>query len=203
MSKVRVGGVTRDWDRTDAYYTRLYSRLSGCNTVKGNLDRLPVVQLCIPKGVKTILDIGGSDGQTSEFFTKARFDPTVLNIDADKVEICKAKGLKTIHSDMHWIDAPDESFDMVYSSHNFEYTPAPFLLLCEFHRVSKKYAMLLVPKYPCGLGSEKDGPSSPNHISVLTDLQWKQVFKFSHWKLVKYTEPRGSESLYLLEKIVE
>jgi 2-polyprenyl-3-methyl-5-hydroxy-6-metoxy-1,4-benzoquinol methylase len=96
---VRVSEIKRDWAQTQKHWEKLYTRLAGCNTVKGNLERLPVLQLLIPKGVKTILDIGGSDGQTSEYFKKAGYDPTVLNIDADKDEICRAKGLKTLHAD--------------------------------------------------------------------------------------------------------
>jgi len=108
-----------------------------------------------------------------------------------------------IRDDMHFTDLPDNSFDIVIVRHALEHSPIPLILLMEMARISKRWALVIVPT-----------PTEPmieyqNHYSVFDSKVWEQLFKIAGWKVLKFKEINyffrpdktwDAEYRYLLEK---
>jgi len=147
----------RDWAKTETYYFQtLKEQFYGPGRNDGD-PAITSAKLLIPNDVKTVLDIGsGSEG--------AGFN--------EHVDL----GLGT---DFHWLPYGDNSFDLVWARHALEHSPMPFFALLEWHRVTKKYLLIILPE-PTPYIAEYWG-----HWSCLPDFGWRALFKKANLKLLK------------------
>ena len=94
----------------------------------------------------------------------------------------EAPSHKVLRKDMHFTQLKNDSYDIVVARHALEHSYMPLIMLMEMHRISKQYALVVVPQ-PTQLMIEWK-----NHYSVLTDPMWRQLFKLAGWEVVKYDE---------------
>lgn len=97
--------------------------------------------------------------------------------------------------DFHFLDFPDERFDLVFSRHALEHSPMPLLALMEWHRVAKKFLILVLPN------PSYWGWAGRNHYSVMQFEQAKFLLERAGWILVEYFIT--TEEIRLLCKKVE
>ena len=110
-----------------------------------------------------------------------------------------------IEADMNFSGLETYSYDLVVTRHALEHSPMPLLLLMEMERISKKYALIIVP-----VPSERM-IRWPNHYSVFPRENWGYLFDIAGWKINKFNEEKlfcydhekklwDWEYQYLLEK---
>lgn len=148
------------------------------------------------KKVKTAIDIGCGQGVAFEYFEMFKINFVAITLGED-FEYCKANlGRQNVFEmDMHFLDFPDENFDLVYARHILEHSAMPLLALMEWHRVAKQYAVIVVPHHEHVIQGGK------NHYYMLNPIQWGVLFKRAGWELEKedYCDP--SEFRFLLKKV--
>ncbi len=108
-----------------------------------------------------------------------------------------------LQRDFHFTGLPDASFDLVVMRHALEHSPMPLLALLEVARISRRWALIIVPcDHPYWI-------NYPNHYSVFSDAGWRRLFAEAGFQVVRFE--RGSfaegapsdidiEWRYLLEK---
>lgn len=131
---------------------------------------------------------------------------------APTLDWLKARGVKTlgvslgsepcvhslIHADMHFSGLPTSSADLVIARHTLEHSPMPLLMLFEMARLSRRYALVVVP---C---DEQIWIDWPNHYSVLSKPMWRKLFTRARFRVAAELdgrlEPNSTEWCFLLEK---
>ncbi len=107
-------------------------------------------------------------------------------------------GHEVLRADIHRTGLDDGSFDLVVARHVVEHSPMPLVLLLEMHRITKTYALVVVP---C---DEEIWIRWPNHYSVLSKAMWKRLFERARFKVLAEEdgplEPASTEWRFLLEK---
>ncbi len=101
---------------------------------------------------RSILDIACGDGCGLEFLRGLEFSKVVgVEWEAGKAERARAHGFPVHVADMHDLSEvfPDDTFDVVYSSHTLEHALHPEKVLREFRRILKPSGdLILVLPYP-------------------------------------------------------
>lgn len=101
---------------------------------------LAVIAQSIPRGVR-VLDIGCGDGSLmAELTAQSDVDARGMEIDAEQVERCVARGLSVIQgdADRDLADYPDKSFDVAILSQTLQTTRRPDLMLDQLLRVGRQ-----------------------------------------------------------------
>lgn len=103
-----------------------------------------------------------------------------------------------IRADIHFTQLPTASTDVIVARHILEHSPMPLLLLMEMHRITRRYALVVVP---C---DEQIWVDWPNHYSVLSQPMWRKLFDRAGFSLLRQTEgpliPDSKEWRFLLER---
>ena len=103
-----------------------------------------------------------------------------------------------LSEDMHFSGLPLGCTDIVIARHIVEHSPMPLLLLMEMHRLTRRYALVVVP---C---DDEIWVNWDNHYSVLSKPMWYKLFARAKFKLVSEAdgplEPDSKEWRFLLEK---
>lgn len=106
----------------------------------------------------------------------------------------------TLRKDMQFTGLVENQFDLVVMRHVLEHSPMPLLLLMEVHRISKRYALVIVP---C---DHSRWIAWRNHYSVFSKQLWEKLFERAGWTIVaeqdaKFDNDDNSyEWRYILEK---
>lgn len=101
---------------------------------------LAVIAQSIPRGAR-VLDIGCGDGSLmAELTALSGVDARGMEIDAEQVERCVARGLSVIQgdADRDLVDYPDKSFDVAILSQTLQTTRRPDLMLDQLLRVGRQ-----------------------------------------------------------------
>ena len=146
------------------------------------------------KSVHTVLDVGCGDKAIAEpFFKKLGIEYTGVSLGLD-VHKLNALGKNVVNGDFNFLeDFSDDSFDLLFSRHSLEHSPAPLLTLFEWHRVSKHLLCLVVPN------PEHWGRVGQNHYSVLYKDQWKFLAERVGWG-VMWEKDTTEEYWFMFEK---
>ena len=146
--------------------------------------------------IKNALDIGCGQGIAFPCFTEFNIDFTAITLGED-FEVVREKypEAKVLGMDMHFLDFPDKHFDLIYSRHILEHSPMPLLALMEWHRVAKKYAVIIVPHH---INVVQGGI---NHYYILDPTQWGVLFRRAKWEVLKEDFSDMWEYRFLLKKI--
>jgi hypothetical protein len=80
--------------------------------------------------------------------------------------------------DFHFLDYPDNSFDLVFARHSLEHSPMPLLALMEWERVSKYWLGLVLP------APEWYTYKGINHYSVMNHEQVENLLHRAGWKIM-------------------
>lgn len=101
---------------------------------------LAVIAQSIPRGTR-VLDIGCGDGSLmAELTAQSGVDARGMEIDAEQVERCVARGLSVIQgdADRDLAEYPDKSFDVAILSQTLQTTRRPDLMLDQLLRVGRQ-----------------------------------------------------------------
>ena len=145
-------------------------------------------------GVDSILDVGCGQGQAMDLLLS--ITPEVIGVTlGDDVAECAKRGLRAYGNDMTFLPFEDGAFSLVFSRHSLEHSPMPLITLMEWHRVSSRYLLLVVPSvWSFGWGGR-------NHYYVLFPGQWRWLLKRSGWEVVRAEDSKkGEEHRFLCTK---
>ncbi|WP_206365512.1 class I SAM-dependent methyltransferase [Siculibacillus lacustris] len=129
----------------------------------------------LPAGA-TVLDVGCGQGLALRLFARDGLVATGIALGED-VAVCRAAGHDVREMDLHYLDFPDASFDMVWCRHAIEHSIMPFFTLSEIFRVMKPGGVgyVEVPSPDTASGHE----NNPNHYSVLGHRMWLRLMQRS------------------------
>lgn len=94
-------------------------------------------------------------------------------------------------SDMSSLPYEDESFDMVFARHVLEHSSMPLISLMEWARVSRRYALIVLP------APEYWQVFGKNHYYVLPKENWWNLFDVAGWKIVREEDFTTSDKLFM------
>jgi len=166
----------RDYKYIERYLNQLIADIYPQPPDTGHLESAKeIVTKWLPllSGLNTIVDVGCGQGQVIPLLSK--YAPTIGVTLGEDAKIAKGKGFDVKHADMSFLPFVDNQFDLIFARHVLEHSPMPLLTLMEWHRVSKQWALIIVP------GLNHFGPSGRNHYYVLKDDQWVNLFTRAGW----------------------
>jgi len=107
-------------------------------------ERIADLLASIPKGYRSVLDIGARDGYISNLLTREFAEVTALDLEMPEVSNPK---VATVRGDITKLDYPDNAFDVVVCTEVLEHIPPQLLeLACrETSRVAKHAVLVGVP----------------------------------------------------------
>jgi SAM-dependent methyltransferase len=122
-------------------------RASGQRIFERSLPFLEQLQL---EDVQTVLDIGSGYGFHCEWFVSRGLEATGIAVHVTpELEAAALRGGYTIRQmDMHFLEFPDASFDLVWSHHALEHSFSAFMALREWYRVLRPGGILAVTVPP-------------------------------------------------------
>jgi len=98
----------------------------------------------------------------------------------NKVGVSLGGEAGTLKADMNTLPMVyDNTWDLVIARHALEHSLMPLIMLCEMARVTKKYALVVVPT------CTKEMVNYSNHYSVFTALAWRALFTRAGFKCIK------------------
>jgi ubiquinone/menaquinone biosynthesis C-methylase UbiE len=175
----------RDYGRIDGYLTSLAEDIYPQPEDKEHTAfSLKAVRMCMLRAdPKSVLDIGAGQGMCEGMFKRygVKYTGVALGADVAKAQVL---GRNVIEMDFHFLDYPDDSFDLVFARHVLEHSPMPLLALMEWHRVSKRNLMLVLPN------PDHYGYIGRNHYSVMERHQARWLLRRAGWRIIKkeYTD---------------
>lgn len=153
-----------------------------------------IIDMCMPMiNCKSVLDIGAGRGMCESMFKEWSMDYEGVALGNDVLEAQKlCRNVKEM--DFHFLEYLDNSFELVFARHVLEHSPMPLLALFEWHRVSSKHLLLVLP------APEHYGYVGRNHYSVLPRQQARWLLRRAGWRIIgrQYTE---TEYRFLCEKL--
>lgn len=135
----------------------------------------------LPKEGMSVLDVGCGGGFCKPLFQAKGCTWRGITMSSEDKEIADKNKREVDIMDMHFMTFPDESFDLLFARHSLEHSPMPLMALMEWHRVSKQYAIVILPS------PDYWGYGGRNHYHVMDWHEWWSLFAFSSWKVLEYT----------------
>ena len=115
------------------------------------------------------------------------------------IEECQDQGLDVVLGDAHELPYPDNSFDLVHSSHCLEHCRDPRQVAQEILRVAREFVMVTVPLESAEIANRDIG-----HYWFSQDpLDWAGLFQHPDWRILLITANPIEVSIFItpLEKI--
>lgn len=182
----------RNWDLIDQYYEELLADTYGQPEDAGHTDMAEdVIVKWMPKisDAKSVLDVGCGTGFCSQFFIQYKMEYTGIAVGVS------SETPKILDLDYNFSMLPFESYDLIFSRHSLEHSPFALFTLMEWHRIAKKYLILVLPNpdYYTFIGR--------NHYSVMERQQVKWLLRRAGWKLLDKDYTEYTELRFLCEKM--
>lgn len=161
---------------------------------------LESIQGLIPEDINNLIDCGCGEGMVLNRLRPVLNDVDCYAFDFSKKELEMAK--KNIgefcsikQGDIYKIKHKDNSFDLVLCTEVMEHLEYPLVALKEIHRITKKYALLSVPREPLwrvlnfvrGKYIRELG-NTPGHLNHWSSLGFKK-FISKYFKVLKTKHP--------------
>lgn len=178
-------------DKLNLYLYTLYRDIYYQPEDEGHTDwaQLVIDEMC-PK-VNTVLDVGCGTAFCEPIFAKKGISYVGCTLGEEDLLEAKDKDRRVFLSDMSDIDVPDNSTDLIFARHVLEHSPMPIITLMEWHRVSSKYLLLVMPS------PEYWTYAGKNHYNVANkDLLWNW-FDVSNWNVVDQKDFMTSNKLFM------
>jgi SAM-dependent methyltransferase len=145
--------------------------------------------------VTNVLDVGCGEGFCQPFFEEYKILYLGICLGEDVEKAAKAYRA-VVPMDFHFIGYKDIRYDLIFARHALEHSPMPILALMEWHRVAKKYLILVLPKPKFWLFVGR------NHYSVVTGSQARFLLHRSGWEIVEEDFEHEWEYRFLCKKVV-
>lgn len=129
--------------------------------------------------VMEVLDVGCGVGFCQPIFEKYDIQYEGITTNTEDLQDGHKKGRNISGEDYNFIDSNANSYDLVFARHSLEHSPFPVLTLMEWHRVAKRYLIVVNPKpeYVTWVGR--------NHYSVATVEQLRFWMERAGWRVIK------------------
>lgn len=192
MEQEGIVMAQRNWDQIEKFYNELLPDIYEQPDNEGHTKLAKdVIDKWIPElsGIKTVLDVGCGTGFCHNFF--ALYGIGYMGITSGKFDVNK----NIYKVDYNFTDFHDSDFDLIFSRHSLEHSPFPILTLMEWHRIAKKYLILVLPNpdYYTYIGR--------NHYSVMNKQQTKWLLRRAGWKVMETDYSEHTELRFLCEKM--
>lgn len=188
----------KDFTHIDRYLTQLYRDIYPQPSDPGHTAwALEVIErwAFAWDDVKNVLDVGCGEAFLEPVFERLGMYYSGVCL-GDDFQNARALGKVVYEMDYHFLQFPDQNFDLIFSRHSLEHSPMPTLALMEWHRVSRKYLCVVLPN------PDYWGRAGRNHYSVMYDDQAKFLLERTGWKLLD-TEITEHELRYFCKKADE
>jgi SAM-dependent methyltransferase len=140
-----------------------------------------------------VLDVGCGEAFCQPFFEEygIYYRGVCLGEDYDEaIELGRA----VTKEDFHFLLDGQNTFDLVFARHVLEHSPMPLLALMEWHRVSRQYLILILPKPKFWLFLGR------NHYSVVVASQARFLLDRAGWEILEEDHSHEWEYRFLCEK---
>jgi SAM-dependent methyltransferase len=125
----------------------------------------------------SVLDAGCGTGFCEEMFKVWNVAYKGVCLGGDYI-VARDLGREVKRMDFHFLDYPDNSFDMIFARHSLEHSPMPLLALMEWARVSRYWLGIILP------APEWYGVKGINHYSVMHHEQIENLLTRAGWKIM-------------------
>lgn len=145
-----------------------------------------------PSDAMSVLDVGCGDG-----FSKQLFSNLVcwkgVTLTSKEIADARLKGINDIlKADVSFLNMfEDGEFDLIFARHILEHSPMPLLTLMEWHRVSAKWLMCVLP------AAEYWEVYGKNHYYVLPKHNWWVLFDRAGWAIEKERDFTTKDALFM------
>lgn len=185
-----------DYTQFDVYYNELVNDIYDQPDTEQHLEWADEViyKWVLPLGITSVLDVGCGEAFAQDMFKYYKIKDYTGVCLGDDYEKATKMGRNVYPFDFNFLPIGNDFFDLVFARHSLEHSPFPLLTLMEWHRVAKRYLILVLPN------PDHFTFIGRNHYSVMenkTQVRW--ILRRSGWKLMK-REYTDYEYRYLCEK---
>jgi SAM-dependent methyltransferase len=189
--------MRRDYSQLDIYLNELMEDAYPQPPDKGHTQMLREVfhnWIVNVNPCKNVLDVGcGAVCIAEPFFKKLDIEYTGITLGKEYTQ-AKFEGHNVLNMDMTFLEFPEGSFDLIWARHVVEHSPMPVITLMDFHRVSRNWLCLILPK------PEFFGRTGLNHYSVLYSDQWEFLLNRAGWKPIWNDHSNVQEYRFFCER---
>lgn len=98
-----------------------------------------------------------------------------VTLSQDDLDLCRSRGLPAVLGDMNFLDARDETYQLLFCRHSLEHSPFPYITLMEYNRLlaHQGYLYVEVPQ------PDQDRPheQNRNHYSIMGRAMWLSLLQ--------------------------
>jgi hypothetical protein len=161
-----------NYDTVDAYVQKFSREIM--TQPAGNLEGWACQQVynefLSDLNVESVIELGAGAGTLLYMFPD--------NIQRDGLSMGKERP-EYIEGDMNTPPIGDKEYELVLARHCVEHSLVPMVMLCEMARITKRYALVVVPV------CSDDIAEMINHYAVFTPTSWRAMFKKAGFKILR------------------
>jgi len=138
-----------------------------------------IQKFCKKINVSNVLDVGCGQGFCQPIFESRNIEYEGVTLGESDINIALERDRSVSKADCTFLPYPDAYFDLIFARHILEHSPMPLITLMEWHRVSKKYLIIVFPAWEYWLVGGR------NHYSMLNKDQLWYLLDRSGWNIVE------------------
>lgn len=185
------GSLIRDYTYINHYLDVLQEDIYPQPSDEGHTSwAKEAIDQLLPSDVESVLDIGCGSGFCRHFFEDRNLAWVGTTLNIQDAYYMAGADIPYQIMDMSFLQFPDASFDLLFARHTLEHSPMPLLTLKEWHRVSRKYSIVIVPTPEFWNLCER------NHYFVIPKDNWICLFAKTGWQIEREGEFRSSHSFF-------
>lgn len=170
----------RNWKNIDMYLTKLAEDIYPQPEDPGHTrlaEKVINQWMSRMTSCTSVLDLGCGTGFCQPMFEKWDVAYRGICLGQDYV-VAKELDRNVNKMDFHFLEFPDESYDLLFARHSLEHSPMPLLALMEWARVSRSWLGLVLP------APEWYTYVGLNHYSVMNIDQITNLLNRAGWRII-------------------